>query len=239
MVSAARERAGIADWGQYTDSILFLVDTFRLSEPMAELIGATLGDGNVYDKRPYYVEYTGDPIRDDCYFRHVLIPIVNDEISKNPRLFVRDLGLRFRIFSKSFVDWLKELGIPAGEAKGVAEAPESITSNKSLMRRCVRGVHDTDGSVYFDLRPAYLTPYPRIELHMKNVGLVNQVSGFFDDVGIPYCYVGTKNSLETSGIDALRRFLQRIGFSNQHHLNRISRYYPELAKENCCPTSLA
>ncbi|HEV2225202.1 MAG TPA: hypothetical protein VGR56_00180 [Nitrososphaerales archaeon] len=206
---------------------------------MAELVGATLGDGNIYDRRPNYVEYTGNPVTDEFYFNHVLLPIVRIETNKNPKLFIRDRGLRFRIYSKSFVDWLKEKGIPAGEAKGIAKAPEFISSNRRLMTSCVRGVHDTDGSVYFDLRPAYAAPYPRIELHMKNVELVRQISGFFWEIGIGHSFVRSKNSIETAGVDVLGRFLKLIGFSNIHHINRISKYYPELAKENCCPTSLA
>jgi len=205
---------------------------------MVELIGATLGDGNIYDKRPNYVEYTGNPITDEHYFNHVLLPIVNDETGKYPKLFVRDRGLRFRIYSKEFVDWLKKMGIPAGEAKGVARAPEFIASNRKLMTRCVRGVYDTDGSVYFDKRPIYRAPYPRTELHMKNVGLVGQVSEFFKNIHITHSYVRSKNSIETSGVDALVNFLKRVGFSNIHHINRIRRYYPELAGENCCPTTL-
>ncbi|MDE1853165.1 MAG: hypothetical protein KGI38_05375 [Thaumarchaeota archaeon] len=205
---------------------------------MVELIGATLGDGNIHDKRTNYVEFTGNPISDEYYFKHVLLPIINNRVGKSPRLFVRDRGLRFRIYSKGFVDWLKKIGIPAGEAKGLAEAPEFITSNRKLMTRCVRGVHDTDGSIYFDMRPAYAMPYPRIELHMKNVGLVSQISEFFVDIGITHSLVKTKNSIETSGVDTLRSFLCRVGFSNIHHLNRIGRYYPELVRENCCPTSL-
>jgi hypothetical protein len=211
---------------------------FELSVPMAELIGATLGDGNIYDKRPHYVEYTGDPVKDDYYFRHVLLPIVNDETGKSPKLFIRDRGLRFRIYSKAFVEWLKRIGLPAGKAKGMAKAPESITSNMNLMRRCVRGVHDTDGSVYFDMRPVYLAPYPRIELHMKNIDLVSQVATYFSDIGLVYSFVRSKNSLETSGIEALRHFLREVGFSNINHIRRISKHYPDLAKENCCPTRL-
>ncbi len=209
-----------------------------MSEPMAELIGATLGDGNIYDRRPFYVEFTGDPMKDEYYFTHVLLPIVIDEVGKSPRLFVRERGLRFRVFSKSFVEWLKEMGIPAGRARGTASAPESIASNMSLMNRCVRGVHDTDGSVYFDMRPAYKNPYPRLELHMKNVDLIRQISGFFGDIGIVHSLVKTKNSIETAGVEPLRKYLRTVGFSNLHHIERIRKFYPELARENCCPTSL-
>jgi hypothetical protein len=36
----------------------------------------------------------------------------------------------------------------------------------------------------------------------------------------------------------LREFLRTVGFSNMHHVNRVSKHYPELVRENCCPTSL-
>ena len=72
----------------------------------------------------------------------------------------------------------------------------------------MRGVHDTDGSVYFDMRQVYANPYPRIELHMKNIDLVSQVSAFFSDIGIVHCYVKT-NSIETAGLEALREFLKK------------------------------
>ena len=205
---------------------------------MAELIGVTLGDGNIYNRKSRYVEYTGDPIKDAYYFRCVLLQLVREVTGKNPRLFVRDRGLRFRIFSKSFVEWLEGMGIPSGKAKGMAKAPELIASDLKLMKRCVRGVHDTDGSVYFDMRQVYANPYPRIELHMKNIDLVSQVSAFFSDIGIVHCYVKTKNSIETAGMEALAEFLKKVGFSNIHHIDRIRQHYPELVKENCCPTSL-
>jgi hypothetical protein len=67
---------------------------------MVELIGATLGDGNIYDKRPNYVEYTGNPITDEYYFNHVLLPIVNNETGKYPKLFVRDRGYAFEYTAK-------------------------------------------------------------------------------------------------------------------------------------------
>jgi intein/homing endonuclease len=198
------------------------------SERIAELIGAILGDGNIYDKRPHYVEFCGNPVNDLLYYERVLLPIVREELGKYPRLFVRYGGLRFRINQRSFVDWLKQQGIPAGEAKGSASFPDFIVSSRKLLPRCIRGIYDTDGSVYFDRRPAYVRPYPRVDLHMTNACLLEQLSRFLDEYGIKHSFVRSKGSLETAGVESLKLFLQKVGFSNPYHISRIEREYPEI-----------
>lgn len=176
----------------------------------------------------------GSPVNDLLYYNRVLIPTVRDELGKNPRLFLRYGGLRFRIHQKSFVDWLKRLGIPAGEAKGSSAIPDFIVSRGRLLARCVRGIYDTDGSVYFDRRPAYVRPYPRTELQMTNKALLEQLDGVFKRLGIKHSFVRRKASfsLQTAGVESLGRFLTKIGFSNPYHIARIERDYPELVQLN-------
>ncbi len=205
------------------------------SERTSEFIGAILGDGNIYDRRPYYVEMCGNPINDLDYYKQVLLPIVSNELGKNPRLYLRDGGLRFRINQKSFVKWLKEIGLPAGEAKGSATIPNFIASSRKLLARCIRGLYDTDGSVYFDRRHAYLKPYPRTELQMTNEALLEQVDRVLDQMEIRHSLVRRRASLslETAGVESLGRYLQTIGFSNPYHLGRIRAEYPELVRLNC------
>jgi hypothetical protein len=152
--------------------------SFCESERISELVGAILGDGNIYDKRPSYVELCGNPNTDWNYFEHVLLPIVKTEIDRKPKLFVRSNGLRFRINSKSFVEWLKEKGLPAGEAKARATMPDFVVADRRLLISCIRGVFDTDGSVYFDKRTTYRRPYPRIDLHMRNSMLLEQLPSY-------------------------------------------------------------
>jgi hypothetical protein len=211
------------------------LEPFHESERIAELIGAILGDGNIYDKRPSYIELCGNPSTDLDYFEHVLLPIVRTEIHRNPRLFVRDGGLRFRINSKSFVEWLQEAGVPAGEAKAHGTIPNFIVAQNELLINCIRGVFDTDGSVYFDKRATYRRPYPRIDLHMRNLMLLEQLTVLLRNLGIPHSFVRSRGSIETAGVDALRDFLETIGFSNSHHISRIRNQYPELIRFNSGP----
>ena len=205
------------------------------SERVSELIGAILGDGNIYDRRPTYVELCGNPVNDSDYFKSVLLPIVKAELHLSPKLFIRSRGLRFRINNKSFVDWLKRMGIPSGELKAKARIPSFIAENRRLLVSCIRGIYDTDGSVYFDARATYRKPYPRIDLHMRNRELLNQLTVLLTDFGIVHSFVRSKGSLETSGVDVLKQFLEKIGFSNSYHIQRIRSQYPEMVKFNSSP----
>lgn len=214
-------------------------ESFRESERIAELIGAILGDGNIYDKRPKYVELCGHPSNDSKYFERVLLPIVNSEINRRPKLFIRDGGLRFRINCKCFVEWLKEKGVPAGEAKAMATIPDFIVRNQKLLTCCIRGVFDTDGSIYFDMRAAYARPYPRIDLHMTNYELLKQMTKLLDDFGIVHCFAKSKGSIITAGENPLKQFLVKIGFSNPHHISRIKNHYPELVSLNCVTSNVS
>jgi intein/homing endonuclease len=200
---------------------------FTSNGEIAELVGAILGDGNIYGKRPSYVEVCGNPVADVNYFQNVLIPIVTSNLERTPKLTTRSRDTRFRINYKRFVDWLVEIGIPTGEGRGKIGIPTFITSNRELLRRCVRGVFDTDGTVYFDRRHAYRRPYPRVELHMTNFKLLKQVELFLNETGIN-CTLLRKGSIETAGVESLNRFLRCVGFANERHTNRIKAVYPEL-----------
>ena len=202
---------------------------FASNTEIAELIGAILGDGNIYAKRPSYVEFCGNPNTDCSYFRSVLIPIVERNLVRTPRLTFRSRGVRFRINHKGFVEWLAEIGIPSGAAKGKVGIPPLIMSDSECLRRCIRGVFDTDGSVYFDRRSVYRRPYPRIELHMTNKRILKQIEESMNNMGIN-CSLSRKGSVETAGFGPLVRFLERIGFANERHTNRINAIYPELLK---------
>jgi len=176
----------------------------------------------------------GNPTNDREYYEQVLLPIAREELGKNPRLFLRDGGLRFRINQKSFVEWLKQIGLPAGEAKGSAAIPDFIASSKGLLARCIRGIYNTDGCVYFDRRLTYLRPYPRTELQMTNKPLLEQLDEVLSQMGINHSLVRRRASLslETAGLEPLGRFLQRIGFSNPYHIRRIGSVYPEMVGLN-------
>ncbi|MBN2203379.1 MAG: hypothetical protein JW700_04310 [Candidatus Aenigmarchaeota archaeon] len=205
----------------------------KLTANMCELIGSIIGDGNIVENRPWYVEITGHPTEELIYFDNRLKPIIFQELNYNIRLFLHSRGLKFRINNKAFVLWLKNLGIPTGKNKGKnVLIPEEISASWKLSKNCLRGIFDADGSVFFDNRSIYTKPYPRIALHMNNENLLAQISSILRKQGFNPTLSRKDVCLYLNGFEEVRKFLLRIGFANPKHHERIKNLYPNLVTYN-------
>lgn len=205
----------------------------KLTPAMSELVGAIIGDGNIYARKGFWVELTGDLNNDRGYIRKCIGPIVKKELNYNPHIFRRPNSLNLRIYSKEFVNYLKDLGIPTGEGKGkTVMIPTRICKDWSLTRNCIRGIIDTDGSVTFDKREAYLRPYPRIALHINNHNLRKQLGNILSTNNFNATISEKEGTLYLNGIEQIKLFLCKIGFSNMKHIRRLRKVYPELISLN-------
>lgn len=124
----------------------------NLNGKIAELVGAIIGDGNLWsDGRHYRVELTGNPNLDVEYFRY-LSEIISSELGENPRSKIRQRGLRIRVCSKELFDYFSEyLGIPvsSGKAKKVKIPKKVVEASWGIKCKCIRGIADSDGSFFF------------------------------------------------------------------------------------------
>lgn len=204
-----------------------------LNQNISELIGSIIGDGNIYNKRPAYVEITGNQKTERGYFSE-LNKIIEKELDYTPKIFFRQGALRLRINNKEFVRFLvNDIGVPFGHGKfKKVVLPDKIKAKSSYTKSCIRGIFDTDGSVYFDLRKVYKAPYIKIELHMENKKLVFEIASILRSFGINATDPGKKISLCINGQEEVIKYLKIIGFRNSGHLKRISFYYPELLNFN-------
>jgi intein/homing endonuclease len=203
-----------------------------LTERLSELIGAIIGNGNIYSKKPCYVEIAGDPALDQSYFRLRLTKIIESELAYRPKIRLHSGALRLRINNKTFVLFLKKLGIPSGKCKTkTVVIPDIILESCATTKRCIRGIFDTDGSVYFDRRNIYKKPYPRIELHLANEKLINQIYFILKKFGLN-CRTSRRSdnsfSIYLNGASNVIKFLNDICLVNERHINRIEESYPEL-----------
>ncbi len=197
---------------------------------MSELIGCIIGDGNIYDKSVSYVELAGDADKDRLYFENVLYGLVKNELEYEPKIFFHSGALRLRINNKMFVRFLNGIGIPSGygKSKSVLVPPSLIGSSIEVKKSYIRGIFDTDGSVYYDKRSLYKKPYIRIELHMFNDMLLSQIRGVLVSLGLPVAYSVKRQALYFNGYENVKKYIDEIGFSNPRHLKKIKNMYPEL-----------
>lgn len=139
-------------------NIILLIDKMELNEELAEFIGAFVGDGclsryersnrkNGYIKE---VAFTGAWEKDYQYYKEIIQPILikNFNISGSIKHREDDNSLRFRIFRKPLFLFLIDLGFKFGPKSHNVEIPKVILNNVQFQKSFLRGLFNTDGSIY-------------------------------------------------------------------------------------------
>lgn len=211
----------------------------KIDEEIAELLGIHIGDGCTSENSRYSEYYLGgDLIEEKEYHKEWVRPLFNKKIM-NP-LFGRDVNYKehpkvgiygFHIFDKRLVDFFKKLGIKSGSKRGIG-IPKKILSDVKLLKRFLRGLFDTDGSLYFSKNYSaknLVNKFPRIKLGSVSDRLVQDVFNslkklkFNPRLKKPHKGKRDKNhvySVEIYRKNDIRTFINEIGFKNPKHLTK-------------------
>jgi len=205
---------------------------YKLNKKLSELIGIIIGDGNIYYNpklRKYYFEITGDPKLERSYFEYIS-NLVQEIIHKKPSIRIQDRGLKLRLYSKEFIEFLiKKLNFPYGKKSEIITIPKKI-NNWNLLKYCIRGITDTDGSLFLSKKENNLN-YPSIEISTNSKFLALQIQKSlknkyrvcfrkFSKIGINDKYVVSVN-----GVIMVKKWIREIGFSNKRKLTKINKIY--------------
>ena len=196
----------------------------KVSKELCEFTGAIIGDGNLWtDGSRYRVEIAGDTRLDLTYFLH-LSKIAYNLFKKHPYKFrVKGNQLYFRLQSKYAFNILnKGLGIFAGRGKS-----RTVIIPKSIIKKgwryskwALRGIMDTDGTLFFSRKTYKKAIYPSIEIRTFSRNLGIQVNGLLWRNGFRSHLRGNEDrgySIGIYGETMLRKWVREIGFSNQRH----------------------
>jgi hypothetical protein len=204
-----------------------------ITEEICEFIGAFIGDGcfNVYNKKIYQTEFSGDSRYDLNYHEKILIPIIKKVILElKPHLYFpkNKNALRTVFYSKKLFLFLRDgFGFIPGKKTETVTIPEVILNSKdSFIKRTIRGIFDTDGGIFLDKREHYKKPYQRIFLETKSSSLYTQlVSILSKDFKLYHKFNKPRKiyKIEIYGLDQLNKWMKLIGFSNERHLEKIAR----------------
>lgn len=207
-----------------------------LSEDLCEFLGAFIGDGftNKYGSS-YIIQFTGHRTLDREYYYSFIIPFAQSFFGIKPHIFEEENTVRVSFYSKLLFELLtKRFKFPAGKKSKIIRIPDELLISKSFIAATLRGIFDTDGSIYFDKRSAYKSPYPKIEFHMHNTKILNQIKIYLEEFNLKV-FLSKDRKVYLCGIDSLKLFISTIGIINSNHLTRIKRYYPNILKLNCKP----
>jgi hypothetical protein len=206
----------------------------KLNEKTAELIGALSGDGHIYRKfNKYRIGFTGHPVTDKLYFEY-LREIIRDEWNKESKIIDRKNRIQIIINSKEKCLFLtEELNIPYGKGKSEKiTIPEVIRKDWNLSKYFIRGVVDTDGTV-FSVKKPRVERYPSIEITSISKELMEEIKLILEDQGFRVSKIWNFISMPGNTITyrfglngkvQLKKWIEEISFSNPYKLERALSY---------------
>lgn len=205
----------------------------KLTSELAEFIGILAGDGHVtFNTRQNKILITGNLKTDLNYLKSYVKNLIETLFNIEPYFTYRKDRNAFVVYfySKEIVDFIKQLGFY--KLKSDIKIPPSIYQDCLKMQRFVRGLFDTDGSIFVSDKKG-APDYPCIELTTisKHLGILT--ANFLRNQGfrVPkirsYKYKHSNNisyKVSLYGWENLSKWIAEIGFSNRYKLKRALEY---------------
>ncbi len=195
------------------------------SSNLAEAIGIILGDGSLYNNKKHGINQlvvTGHIKNDQIYLSKFVKPLFENLFNLKFSIKKDNKKHVIRIYSqkKDVLYTLEKLGIPIGnKIKNDVGIPNWIFSSKDFVKSCIRGIVDTDGSVfpitgrnytYVEITSACKNLRKSIDQSMKIIGLKTSK---WTKNGTPKIYIANKRDIS--------RYYNEVGFNNPYHKNRF------------------
>ncbi len=197
-----------------------------------ELAGAIMGDGHLKfspEKHYYGITISGDLTEDRDYIVN-LAKLITSLLGKSPVIKERvKYGVVYlELSSKELLYFLVEkCGFICNKEKRINGAPKIVlkTTDSSKLTAFIRGLFDTDGTIFFGKKGTYSTHvYPMIELKMSNYALITDAQRILRSLGfeprVRCAGSPTDYCLYLSGTKNLSKWMSNIGFSNPKHLTK-------------------
>ena len=182
----------------------------------AELIGIILGDGNLYNNmlritlsknERAYLDYVKSLVYD-------LFGVIPGEYFSQ-----RSNTITLSVYNKNLSELLMKNGIKRGnKVKNQVGIPNWIKNNSSYALNCLKGLIDTDGCAYTCKRDK--KNYIKFTNHSKN--LINDVLEISKNHGFEFKSAG-KYNICLYKEESIAKYLKKVGFSNEKHINRWGR----------------
>lgn len=189
------------------------------SKSLAEFIGIMLGDGGL---TPYQATITLHHI-DDLPYSTFVTRQIERLFDVKPAKYHRPHESVYRIVvsRRNVVHFLHDEGLPLGnKVRQQCDIPAWILNNTPYARACVRGLVDTDGSIYQHRYRSKDTQYSYTKLSSTNYSrpLLRTVAQIMKGAGLHARF--TNHDVRLDSQEDLARYLKLFGTHNPKHLKR-------------------
>jgi len=195
-------------------------------EKLAEFVGILLGDGNIFSGG---IRVCGDSRYDREYLVNYVAPLIEDLFHVKPSFYLSKVeNCLYLIVSRvDLICFFKQMGLkPGKKIINKSTIPNWIFENEFFLKSCLRGIYDTDGSVY-ELLPHWPGIF-QINLDNKNLILLEDSRRALFKLGFhvskicnlhldkPRTYITRKEDV--------KRFYFEIGFNNPKHKYKLNQF---------------
>ena len=210
--------------GFYTRKNVF---TPRKTEPLAELIGAAMGDGGINPcQLKIYLNIKTDK-QYSLYLKILIETLFKITVSVKER--PKDSLIILYANSVKLVKILHRLGLPIGDKlKQGLDVPKWIYQKRSWQIACLRGLLDTDGCTYIDHHTYKDKIYGHLGIAFTSYSpkLLTSMYGILSRLGYNPTRT-TKNRVLLRREDEIYRFFKEFKPSNKRHYAILSRFLEE------------
>jgi len=207
------------------------------SVELAEETGIHIGDRsmNIYANGGI-VSIAGHPSDDKEYYEQFIVPLYEKLYGITPKLRQWSGAYGFQVCSEELVRFKNERGLPLGPKKHISIPNWIMNGTEKLKAACLRGIFDTDGTLYIEKKNG--KDYPRIQIRTTSEELANDVYALMKQLGLRPSKWAEKQrdpkwsiayGIAIRGYEQIRKWMELIGTSNPKNHQK----YRNINKKKC------
>lgn len=192
---------------------------------ISEMFGIFLGDGSIRKTgRTYKIEVCGHKVDDRDYLLKYVKPLLERNLGLEFHHYDRkeENAMTIYVHSKSTGKLLLELGAKGGVI------PKMFKDDLEALKSCLRGLIDTDGSIYIAYR-SKKQPHFKLEFKNTSKALVKGVHRIWIMLGFHPGSVRPDNyddyrprwRVALNRLDEIKKYFKTVGSGNPKHLKKI------------------
>ena len=211
---------------------------------LAELVGIMLGDGSIYGSTrnnklvTHQVTIVGDSVKDRDYLTKYVTYLFQYLFGIQPSYYYSKCSnaLYVKVRYKKLLEYLLSIGLKFGnKIKSQVTIPNWIWQDDNYLRACIRGLYDTDGSIY-ELLPHWPGLF-QLSFDNRNMTLLQDVRKVLLHLGFKVSNICAPKTDKTPKIyitrkAEVRKFFEEIGFSNPKHYRKVQKAFPNISACN-------
>lgn len=186
----------------------------KYSNELAELFGILLGDGHI----SHFQMIVTLGAKESSYVLYIQ-ELISKIFGTKPKVALRKTAIHNKYYRDIYLGsvkvtrWLLEQGLVYNKVKSQVTIPNWIYENEDYIRSCIRGLFDTDGSIYkikFGIQISFCNhSLPILESLQK---MLKKLQFHPSNISSWQIYITRTEDVE--------RFFREIRPSNQKHLDR-------------------